>query len=152
MGKDTLDMIKLAIVFTVFAVICAGFLYMAVRGLGHTDREKQRAIAMQTWPVTTGTAKKWRVYISSKTSQSNDYYSAVITYEYSVDAKVYSKNEDLSTHRGMARSFWFNPSIDSEKGKAKKDAEALARSFVEQEKQIDIYYNPQDPLAGIFFC
>ena len=108
MDKGTLDMIKLAIVFAVFAVICAGFLYMAVRGWGNTDREKQRATAMQTWPVTTGTAKKWRVYIYKKTSRSNDYYRAGITYEYSVDAEVYSKYADVRGENGMAITFAFD--------------------------------------------
>jgi hypothetical protein len=149
MDKGTLDIIKLTIVFTVFAVLCAGFLYMAVRGWASTNRDKQRATAMQTWPVTTGTAKKWRVYIYRKTSRSNDYYRAGITYEYSVDAKVYSKYADVSRDNGMAITFAFNPAIEDRKEKAKKDAEALARSIVEQGKQIDIYYNPQDPSDSV---
>ena len=149
MDKNTMEMIKLALVFTVFAVICAVFLYLTIRGWGSTNREKQRAKDMQTWPVTTGTAKEWRVGIFSKTSHSNKYYNAMITYEYSVDAKVYSKSKDVSSDSGLAIRFWFNPSIDSEKEKAKNDAETQARSIVEQAKQIDIYYNPKDPSDSV---
>lgn len=134
MDQWSSEMIKVTIVFTVLAIVCAGLLYFAVRSWRTHKQEKQRATAMQTWPVTTGSAKKWKVVYSTGFRGRYKHYETKITYEYYVDAKDY-----------LIDVFDKEFPLRDDAEKAKKEAEAWAQSIVEQAKQIDIYYNPKDP-------
>ena len=109
---------------------------MAVRSWGAQKQEKQRATAMQTWPVTTGTARKWEVYPTSRSRGRYTFYQTKITYAYYVEAKDY-------LIAVLDKRFGYNGAVDKEE--AKKDAEAFAQSIVERAQQIHIYFNPQDP-------
>lgn len=150
------ELFKIMAIFGVLAVVVSFLLYLSTFHWRACKQGKKKAEEIATWPTTQGLAKDWEVIsrVSGRSYHNTFYFKARITYHYNVAGKAYSTvGEDK-------KKFFYhlnksNPDLEERarqeelEKKTRKEAEAYAKSIVEEGRRTEIYYNPDDPSESV---
>ncbi|MCA9013896.1 MAG: DUF3592 domain-containing protein [Planctomycetaceae bacterium] len=111
-------------------LIIAGFLVINLVGLPLIERGK----ASKNWPTTKGVVLKSKVASHRSSNSNSSTYSPDITYRYQVEEQDYE-----------CETVWFGSDVSTSN-------KSLAQDTVKKypvKKQVDVYYDPQDPAIAV---
>lgn len=139
------ESIKIVAIFTVMSFVVSALLYLAINSWRGCRRDKKKAEEILSWPTTTASAKDWEAIEGAGFRGKYRHYKPNIRYSYYLDGKAYFINVG-------DKKFYFSEFTENShesRLKAKRDAEELGKSIVEEGKSIQIYYNPNDPSESV---